>query len=103
MFSVGVGVERRLCVRARRRATAQLPRAECRGPPFDSSDSKVLHEFLGLVGCEAWVTLLANAVWRVMQVKARNLWFLIGERGAKSTWIRVLPPGLFQLPASANM
>ena len=96
MFSVGVGAERRLCVRARRRATAQLPRAECRGPPFDSSDSKVLHKFWGLVGCEAWVALLAIARWRVMQFKARDLWFLLGERGVKSTWIRVLrcaPPG----------
>jgi len=49
-----------------------------------------MYEFWGLVGCEAWETLLAIAVWRFAQVKARDLWFVLGERGAKSTPIRVL-------------
>jgi len=100
MFSDRVGGERRLCVRARRRATAQLPRAECRSPPFDSSDSKVFQEFWRLVGCEAWETLLAIALWRVVHVKARDLWFSLGERGAKSTQMRVLRYGPRALPVA---
>ena len=107
MFSAGMGEERRLCVRARRRATTQLPRAECRGPPFDSSDSKVLHEFWGLVGCEAWEAILAIVVWEwVMQVKARDLWFLLGERARGEVHadprVAVRSPGLSQLPAYAT-
>jgi len=61
MFSVMVGVERRLRERAWWRTTAH-PRADCRNSPYVYFDFKALLALWGLLGYD-WEALLVIAVW----------------------------------------